>query len=264
MHIRHRTGGTWGLWKSLLSNTGAQAITGNFTVYGDIDFTGTFRKNGTEIMPSGAFSVGERTIITSGSGTYTTPAGAKMLIVEGVAGGGAGGSQTGNQGGAASGGNAGGYANHKILAPNASYAFSIGAAGSGGSNGGNTTFGGMTLFGGKKGIEKTAFNQIYIQPPDTTATAATGVSGIHTTGDFGQAGIYINAGGGGATASGGAGGSSPFGSGGAPSEVNGFNASAGKAASGYGSGGSGGVSATSAAAAGGNGKGGLLIVTAYF
>lgn len=93
-----------------------------------------------------------RQIFTSGTGTYTTPAGVKAILVELLGGGGTGGqAQTSSNAAyaAGSGGNGGTYASKLIINPVATYAYAVGAGGAalagGGTltsnNGGDTTFG---------------------------------------------------------------------------------------------------------------------------
>ncbi len=99
-------------------------------------------------LPLG-YALGSLTYITStGVGSYTTPAGARMLFVRGIAGGGAGGGASQAASYAAAGGGSGGdYAEKKILAPVASYSVSVGAGGTqptAGNNPGNV--GGDTVF----------------------------------------------------------------------------------------------------------------------
>ena len=82
-------------------------------------------------------------VFTSGSGTYTPPAGVSYLIVEMCGGGGGGGKNSSTY--AAGGGSGAGYIKAKF--PVGTYSYSVGAGGAGqgtagspGGNGGNTTF----------------------------------------------------------------------------------------------------------------------------
>ena len=75
------------------------------------------------------------TTYTSSSGTYTTPTGAKYLVVEMVGGGGGGSCIQVNSTYAGAGGGAGGYLMAIVPSPSATYAYAVGAGGSGGSAG---------------------------------------------------------------------------------------------------------------------------------
>lgn len=98
-------------------------------------------------------------VLTTGTGTYTVPAGVTMLEVEIWGGGGGGGGA--NQAGSAAGGGAGAYclANIDVVAAGSSLAYTVGAFGVGGNStptsgtaGGTTSFGGvMTATGGGGG-----------------------------------------------------------------------------------------------------------------
>lgn len=94
------------------------------------------------------------TILSSGSGTYTSPAGCTYIIVEAVGGGGGGGRSNDLQ--SAGAGGAGGY--FKMKMPAGSYPYSIAAFANGASSqntngtaGNNTTFGTQYAFGGAGG-----------------------------------------------------------------------------------------------------------------
>lgn len=96
------------------------------------------------------------TVLTSGSGTYNTPAGCTYFIVEGWGGGGGGGGGDGTNRG--TGGGGGGYFKKLYTSPAASYSYSVGAAaaavgqGSGGTAGNGTTFDTCTANGGAAGL----------------------------------------------------------------------------------------------------------------
>lgn len=199
-------------------------------------------------------------VFTSGTGTYTTPTGAKWLLVVMVGGGGGGGS--------------GSTAN-----------------GNGGGNGGNTTFGGsLTAYGGYGGggnnTPAPAGGSI-AQPVggDLNVWGGSGIQGLRVTDS-----IYVSGGTGGPSfyGSGGTGGfvgagssGAVYGSGGGGGGVSALPASTGGAgaAGGYlqktitsplatytysvGAGGTAGTVATGGYA-GGAGAGGVIIVTAYF
>lgn len=99
------------------------------------------------------------TVYTSGSGTYTTPVGAKYLIVECIGGGGGGGGNGTANASYGGGGGGGGYFLKQFNNPDASYSYSVGAGGIGtpagsyadGSPGTASTFGGMSAGGGGGG-----------------------------------------------------------------------------------------------------------------
>jgi len=96
------------------------------------------------------------TVITSGSGTYTPPAGCTHFVVEGWGGGGAGGGGDGTNRG--TGGGGGGYFKKLYVAPLSTYSYSVGAAaaavgqGSGGTAGNGTSFDTCTANGGSAGL----------------------------------------------------------------------------------------------------------------
>lgn len=91
------------------------------------------------------------TIYTSGSGTYTPPAGVKSLMVTCVGGGGGGGGVNGISGDTAESapGGGGGVCKKFIASPAASYSYAVGAGGAGGPAGANAgSAGGATTFSG--------------------------------------------------------------------------------------------------------------------
>ena len=184
---------------------------------------------------------------TSGSGTYTTPAGAKYLIVKMVGGGGGGGNSSATTVGG--GGGSGGYLEGLITSPLASYSYAVGEGGSGGTNGGTTTFG-TSLFSATYGSAGTS----------SSTTAYGGAAGTATGGYLNQTGGYGTYGWANSSVPiyiGGQGASTPLGMGGSGA---GTGNGAGGASSGYGSGGGGG----GGAGGGSYGSGGIIIVTAYF
>jgi hypothetical protein len=96
---------------------------------------------------------------TAGSGTYTKPANINRLLVRAIGGGGGGGGTTGA---GAGGGGGGGYGDLFITSPAASYAYTVGAAGTGGGisgtnggSGGATTIAGISAGGGNGGTGST-------------------------------------------------------------------------------------------------------------
>jgi hypothetical protein len=156
---------------------------------------------------------------TSGSGTWTCPAGVTSVEVLVVAGGGGG-------GGLGGGGGAGGVVHHtgKSVTPSTGYSYSVGSGGSGGtynnsasgSAGGNSTFDTITALGGGKGSNRTdtgysggsggGGNGGY----STVGGSATqgdsgGGTGYGNDGGNGVGGAYYGGGGGGAETAGGVG-----------------------------------------------------------
>ena len=195
-------------------------------------------------------------VFTSGSGTYTSPAGVKAITVTLVGGGGGGGGINGS--GAAGGG--GGGATALWLYPSGfaaatGYSYAVGAGGAGGvntsastgSSGGDTTFtiGATTVTAGGGAGGQASLG----------GTAAGGTGGTATNGT-----VNIVGGGGGESYGpsllGGVGGSSTMGGGGRQA----FGTAT--AGGNYGGGGAGAVN--NAALAGGAGAGGLIIVTEYY
>lgn len=94
---------------------------------------------------------------TAGSGTWVKPSDTNRILVRAVGGGGGGGGGSSGSNAAGNGGYSGCYGEKFIDTPNASYAYVVGAAGSGGaansagSAGGQTSFGALTLGGGPGG-----------------------------------------------------------------------------------------------------------------
>jgi hypothetical protein len=208
-----------------------------------------------------------RTILTTGSGTYTTPANCKALNVRLVGGGGQGSgarATAAGQNAVGSGGGGGGYTEKFITAPAATYSYAVGAAGSGaaagaaGNSGGNTTFGTLAGNGGSGGFLGNVTAALDV--------IAGGVGGTSTGGD-------INAGGSPGVAGiaffsltamlAGNGANSQFGQGGR------FGTPAasadGTAATGYGAGGGGaGNLASQGTRPGGAGTGGCIVIDEYY
>jgi len=219
-----------------------------------------------------AYALRSVTYLTSGTAaTYTTPTGCRALRVTAIGAGGGGGGVDGQGAGTAAAGGGGGPGAEVvkfITSPEASYTYTIGAAGTGGAAGandgaagGNTTFAGgavnLAANGGAGGAGITGASG--------NTSGGAGAGGTGTGGDLNIEGsrqarartvgstIYI----------GGLGGSTRFGAGGNSGSI--LADGAGQAASGYGSGG-GGASVAGAATnyAGGDGTGGLIIVEEYF
>lgn len=102
-----------------------------------------------EVINGGAtsptFSAPSITTYTTGSGTYTTPAGALYLKVQVWGGGGSG--SGGNTNLAGSGGGAGGYCEAYISTPAATYSYAVGASVAGGASSTNGNAGNASTFG---------------------------------------------------------------------------------------------------------------------
>lgn len=194
---------------------------------------------------------------TSGSGTYTTPAGVTRIEVEMVGGGGGGGACSAATQGAGGGGGGGGYIKAIITSPAATYSYAVGAGGTGGSSsdgsvGSSTTFGANTAGGGSPGIR--GGSGVGNGGPGGSFTLGLGV-GFGAEGGGGMAGSNTGAA---VSQPGGVGGCSAFG-GGANASA---NTSGGvSAAANSGGGGSG---ASNIVATGGDGGSGLIVVTEYY
>ena len=220
-------------------------------------------------LPANAVTTQQFT--TSGaSGTYTTPAGCRAIIVElWGAGGGGGGCPAGVSGSyICGGGGAGGtYSRAYIANPAASYAYVVGARGSAASNatggtGGATSFGGslVTAPGGGGGGVGTA------QTTAGSLSAAGGIpgaagnspNGISLTGSTGEQARSTSPGVGGLTLGG-----TPGGNGGGVGIPVGFNNSGPTGQQGAGGGGAG-SSTGNPAQAGGTGGAGMIIVTELY
>jgi len=141
--------------------------------------------------------IGAPTVYTSGSNTYTTPAGADALLIQLIGGGGAGGgfaATSTNQGAAGGGGGGGAFAQKWFANPTGNYTVVVGAggttgsAGAAGNNGNDSTFNSTTCVakggtGGNSGVA--------VSTPAFGATGGVGGSGGSSTGDItisGQAG----------------------------------------------------------------------------
>ena len=202
--------------------------------------------------------------ILTGSGTYTTPAGCRLIVVECIGGGGGGGgcSFLASNCGVGGGGASGAYARKTIISPAATYAYVCGAAGTAGANtGGNGGTGGDTTWAATLIVAKGGLGGVGMVYGTAVLTALGGAGVVSTGGDINQAGqpgeyaTRLT----GLIGCSGAGGSNQYGGGGA--ERNAQNA--GLAGNGYGAGGGGGCSLT-AAVTGGAGTVGVIIVTEYY
>lgn len=208
-----------------------------------------------------------QTVITSGSSTYNTPAGATAILVECVGGGGGGGGQAGSatQAGLANGGGAGGYLRKLIASPSASYPYTIGAKGTGGAtstgnSGTDTTFGSggslLTAKGGTGGGTSGLGTGALIQSGGAGGTVSTG-GDVNVGGSPGLPGLRLSA----TVCRGGNGANSYFGSGGRGAAEN----AAGDNALGSGSGGGGAaVASVNTNRAGGDGTDGIIVITEFY
>jgi|GEM_PF-2222914 len=207
-------------------------------------------------------------IFTSGSATYTTPAGVTAIMVEIVGGGGGGGGSNGTLAstGAGGGGGAGGYTRFLITNPAASYTYTVGAGGlagdattSGTGGTGGTTLFGTALLSASGGTGGTGETGVATATPISIAGGAggTGSGGdVNTVGSAGEGGLHLTA----AQASSGAGGGSFFGGGAAGLSTNSANGNQG---GNYGGGGSGAITNSATDRSGGAGGSGVVIVTEY-
>lgn len=262
---------------ALTAITGVNTATGDLFILEDISDTtddagGTVKKiTRAELVNAIRAAAGmtpTRQILTVGSGTYTTPSGCTMIVVEVIGAGGAGGGVTGSatQAGGGGGGGSGAYASKLIVTPAGNYAYTAGAKGSGsaggaGGNGANSTFGAggslITAPGGTGGPASGTGTTININQGGAGGVVATG-GDINCGGTDGATGARWAA----TQAVGGAGGSSILGGGGTEQ----FSGNtAGNNATAYGAGGGGGqVASVNTARAGGNGLDGAIIVMEFY
>jgi hypothetical protein len=157
-----------------------QQLNPNITGFVSPGAVGTVLKsNGAGVAPSfgtAPNAIETYTIYSSGSGTYTPPAGCTSLIVEMVGGGGGGGRSTTAT--PSWGGNGGGYLKVRYPAVSSSYTVGTGGLGSttagvSGSNGVNTTFGTLVAFRGEGGnFDPNGSNSL---PSANTTTGATSI-----------------------------------------------------------------------------------------
>lgn len=206
-------------------------------------------------------------IFSSGSGTYTTPAGCTAILVQAVGGGGGGAACAGSatQAAAGQGGQAGGYTQKLITSPSATYSYAVGAGGAGGTaganngtSGGDSTFGTALLSagGGEFGYFMSVGTSVTVRFGQATLGIASG-GDINVNGQPGQAGQRYSA----TVVMGGHGGPGPWGGGGAGINGN----SPGSPGVGPGAGGGGaGVASVNTARAGGDGAAGVIIVTEFY
>jgi hypothetical protein len=240
-------------------------------LYYDTTLNTLFYWNGTTwVAAGGAGKAPTRQVFfAAGSGTYTTPAGCRAILVEVVGGGGAGGGCPGTSAGnqsAGGGGGGGGYSLALIQNPAASYSYTVGAGGTGvtnanGNAGGASTFGVAVAANGGSGGGQTTQNT------PNNWSGGLGLGGVPTAGDSG----------GGATGQpgqfgylgnnfpvGGQGGAGARSSTGGPQNL--ANSAAGSPGTAPGGGGSGAANNASqgTAQAGGAGAAGIVIVTEYY
>lgn len=230
------------------------------------------------LPPSGTSLIGITAYSAAGSYTYTTPVGASFLVVQvvGAGGGGAGTSCTNNTDypGGGGGGNAGANSMGQITSPSASYAVTVGAAGTGGFGAASGNPGGASSFdiviacnggpGGFTSATPTSSEQGALAATGAPATVSTAGNIFACAGAVAGAAIIQNRG----FSLGGNGGNGPFGGAGQGAQIVGRTNSAvnGGNAGGPGSGGGGAAvySFTGAQSAnGGNGYDGYIIVWAY-
>ena len=225
----------------------AQSVAGNVVKFSDTG--GTLADSGYPTTNLGQHS---RQILTAASGTYTTPANCKAIIIRCFGGG----------------GGAGGYGELFLASPAASYAYVCGAKGTGGaagSNAGNagasTTFNVSTVVasgggGGDQGYPS-ATSVVFSIGGAPGVGSGTGVT--TGSGSAGGGGFAISAQG----MCGGCGGNSLVGRGGVTAIT--VSVATGPVGTGYSSGGGGGAQYQSAAgAAGGDGTAGCIIVDEYY
>lgn len=207
------------------------------------------------------------TILSSGSGTYTVPAGVtslEVLCLGGGAGGG-GAAHAASSSAAGGGGGSGSPCWKRFTSLAGSYSYAVGAGGAGGTagandgtDGGDTTFSTMTAKGGLKGLGSAASAVALI--------VAGGSSVISTGGDWngaGQSGLFGLVLAGAGPAVGGQGGSNQIGGGG----IARISQSNGTAGVGPGAGGAGGVTINGGGPgttkSGGAGQNGLIVILEY-
>lgn len=239
-----------------------------------LDVNGPLAHNGTQ-----AYWLKGVTTLTSGSGTYTVPAGVRAINVRMAGGGGGGGyaraTTTSGAKAAGGGGQGGHFVEFWLTGLSASYSYGVGAAGAGGigssstasTSGGNTTFGTFTANGGARGTDVQVTTAVYqfgvpglLTGPSTNTGNTVNMSGSEgspawfadTTGNF-----YLSKGGG-----------NPLSTGSTQSSaVTSNSAVGGTAGTGCGAGGTGAGGWRAAGdqiATGGAGTAGCIIIEEYF
>lgn len=212
--VNNNTTGAFSLTVKTLAGSGQAVIQGN---------TKILWCDGVDVKPAvatGGALVGFQAI--TASGTYTKTSTANAILVEQVGGGGAGGGGPAAPGdtnhvSAAGGGGAGAYAVKFIAAPSASYAVTVGAAGTGvadgnGNAGGDTIFGTSVVLakGGSGALRQNVGNTIATFPGALGGLATTSIGDFKVSGGNGRRGYRLS----GTQGWSGAGGSSRFGKGG--------------------------------------------------
>lgn len=190
------------------------------------------------------------TTYTSGSGTYTTPAGVKYLVVELVGGGGGG---AGSGAGAGNGSNGGNTTFGTATANGGNAGLPSGGTGGTASGGTINLQGGMGGFGGGNSVPGALGGSSYF--------AGGGAGGNNAAGNASNAPANTGAGGGGAGGSATVQGAYAGGAGGYVRWV--ISSPSATYSYGVGAGGAGGAAGTSGGA-GGSGAAGLIIVTEYY
>jgi|SRR5215831_9173930 len=244
-------------------------------LYYDTTANLVFFYNGTLWVP--VSKTPTRQVLTAASGTYTTPAGCRAILVECVAaGGGGGGVNTASSGqlAAAGGGGGGAYSASLIQSPSASYSYQVGAGCAGGAAGANngvapaaandSWFGATTTLlakAGGAGLGMTSSTNLFCMTPGGAAgPGGSGVGDVRADGDFGGMGIGVGTG----VAYGGFGGRAGMYS---AARGQGAVVQAGNGSTGlqYGGGGGGGWrSASTGTQSGGAGAAGVIIVTEFY
>lgn len=215
------------------------------------------------------------TVLTSGAGTYVTPAGCRLLWVRALGGGGGGGGSVAEGSTAFSatggGGGAGGYVDAWIASPAASYVYSVGTGGSGGvvavsngGSGGNTTFGSPNIIFAGGGSGGATIN-VGGNGGGLGGSATLNGIGLALAGAGGNGGSNAVSVGGTQVIGAPSGGGSPFGGAGAgaPNGVSIVNGGPGQANTGGGGGGGTVLSASNTAGNGGAGGSGVIFIVAF-
>jgi hypothetical protein len=264
----------------LIGSSGNVTVANNLTVSGLtasslVTTNGSSQLSSTNTLSStvlGNVTKTTQTILTSGSGTYTTPANVTSIVVEvwGSAGGGAGCATAATASGGGSGGGGGGYSRLRISSPLSTYAYVIDSGGAGGAAGSNAgAAGGTTTFG-------TSLLSVTGGGGSLAGVASLNlIAGGYTVGGVGSGGDVNLVGGGGnpsfilasgassnGSAVSGSGGNSAFGGNGGIGRRSQGAGSTGNFPGGGGGGGC--VINGGASVAGGNGAGGMIVVTEFY
>lgn len=204
------------------------------------------------------------TLISSGSGNYTSPTNCTHIRVYAWSGGGGGGGVAGGAGSSAgaSGGGAGGLGISDL--PPGTYAYSVGPGGNGGaaglnngSGGSSTTFGSITVTGGGGGTAQTAGVNIALVAGGSAGSSSG--ADLNFTGGGGGLGMILNS----TNSVGGSGGGAPM-NGSGSRQLYTTNGTAGGNGATPGNGGSGAMAGNSTNRAGGNGGNGQIYVLEFY